>query len=288
MDHLAGIDEHRVREAFIEGFAPLRKRLGRSTFKYDEALGAVATVLLGEKSPAAFAAWSGGHLMFKGNPDGSVQEVPDNRKLLAAIWRLVGEGVVVPRLKQERDQCVFLYLSLTEKGERIVSKADEHPLHPGFITRFQVAAPTAINPVVAHLEDAVSCLEAGLLRPALMMLGLANELTVRITHNALVHQGKLKAAGPRAKTRDLLADVQSVAETWSGGKGGSLKDEEHRLTSATSASEVIRDERNQAAHPGKKVTDGPHVERLMILGAHHMPVFWELIVKPAVAAGFVL
>jgi hypothetical protein len=287
MDFLAGISEQRVREAFIEGFDSLRKQHRRATFDYDEALGQVARILLGAKSAEAFERWRAGQRAFKSNPSGPVEEFPDSRKLLGAVWSLIGDGLVAPRLKEEGNLCVFLRLSLTEKGERLATNADAHPLHPGFIKRFRAAAPTAVDPVVAYFEDAVSCLEAGVLRPALMMLGLANEVTVRVTHAGLAHLGKVKAASPMAKARGLLADIEVAANAWSGGKGGGLKDEEHRLKLAAVAAEAIRDERNKVAHPGQKVTDGPHVESMLMVGAHHLPVLWEVIVKSAVAAGFV-
>ena len=285
MDFLAGISEQRVREAFIEGFAFLRKQYGRSTFDYDDTIGQVARILLATKGSEAFERWRQSQRAFKTNPSGPVEEFPDSRKLLGALWSLIGDGLLAPRLKEEGNLCVFLRLSLTEKGERLVAKADEHPLHPGFIKRFRTGAPTATDAVVAHMEDAVSCLEAGVLRPALMMLGLANEVTVRVTHGALTHQGKVNAAGALSPVRNLLADIQGVAASWAA--GGGSKDEEHRLKLATATSEEIRDERNNAAHPGQKVTDAPHVESMLMLGAHHMPVLWEVIVRPAKTAGFV-
>lgn len=284
MDYLAGIPEQRVREAFVEGFETLRKK-GRFAFTYGDVLGQVARILVGQKSGEATAAWSATQRGFKENPS-SIEEQPDNRKLLGVIWSLIGEGMVLPRLKNEGDVAVFYRFSLTEKGERVVSKADEHPLHPGFIKRFRAAAPTAIDPVIAHMEDAVSCLEAGVLRPALMMVGVANEVSVRVTHDALAHQTKVTKAGPMAKMRDLVADIDTVAGAWAA--GGGTKDEQHRLKMAVGAAETVRDERNKTAHPGHKVTDGSHVESMLMLAAHHLPVLWELMVKPAVAAGFVL
>lgn len=284
MDFLSGIPEHRVREAYVEGFDALRKQ-GRSTFDYSDAVGQVARICLGQKAGEATARWAAGQRSFKTPPSAPLEEWPDNRRLLSALWSLVGEGIVVPRLKQENDLCVFLRLTLTEKGERVVSKADEHPLHPGFIKRFRASAPTATDPVIAHMEDAVSCLEAGVLRPALMMVGVANEVTVRVTHDALAHQNKVTKAGAMAKMRDLLADISAVAGTWAA--GGGTRDEEHRLKMAVGGTEAVRDERNKAAHPGQKVTDAPHVESMLMLAAHHLPVLWELMVKPAKAVGFV-
>lgn len=148
---------------------------------------------------------------------------------------------------------------------------------------FRATTPTAPDEIVAHVEDAVTCLEASVLRPALMMIGLANEETIRITHAGLAHAGHVTAAPAMAKARDLLSAIDPVLKAWPG-----TKDERHRLSLAWTAIEVIRVERNAAAHPGNQVTDSPKIESLLTLAAHHLPVFRELLVKPAVAAGFVI
>lgn len=162
-----------------------------------------------------------------------------------------------------------------------------HPLHPGFIKRFRSSAPTATDTVIANIEDAVTCLEARVLRPALMMLGVANEETIRIAHAALVHQGRFAAASGMTSARHLLDDIEATVRAWAAG-AKSLKDEQHRLILAAGSIEAIRVERNAAAHPGKVGPDGAHIESLLVLALHHLPVFWELLVKPAVSVGFVL
>ena len=190
----------------------------------------------------------------------------------------------VPRFKPERgDIQSFFRLTLTERGERLVGNGGAHPLHPNFIARFRSAAPTATDTVVAHLEDAVACLVAHVLRSAVMMLSLATEETIRIARAALYFQGKgVKAPGGMANARDLIAAIEPVVRAWPG------KEDQHRITMAVVAAESIRVERNSAAHPGKQVTDGPHVEQLLESTASHLPVLWERVIKPAVDQGFVL
>ncbi len=144
----------------------------------------------------------------------------------------------------------------TERVNCIVTRGDQHPLHPGFTSRFRANAATAPDEIVAHVEDAVTCLEAGVLRPALMMIGLANEETIRITHAAMAHQGTFKVAPMMTKARDLLAEIEVALKTWPGSK-----DEHHRLQFAAVAIESIRVERNAAAHPGNRVTIGRRSSR---------------------------
>jgi hypothetical protein len=292
MDLLAGISEQRVREALIEGIEALRgMRPGRLTFEYGELVGQVARVLLPGKSAEAFNGWKQSQVSLgRDSNTSAAAEEPDNRKLLAALWGLVAEGLAFPRLiAYSRDGYPHLIqsLTLTERGERLATDGELHPLHPGFIRRFRSSTPTATDAVVAHIEDAVTCLEARVLRPALMMLGVANEETIRIAHAALAHQGRFAAASSMASARQLLDDIERAVRAWATG-AKSLKDEQHRLILATGSIEAIRVERNAAAHPGNAGPDGAHIESLLILALHHLPVFWELLVKPALSVGFVL
>lgn len=286
MNYLDAVSEHGVREAVIEGLQALRKaRPGQLTFGYGSVVGQVARILIPTVSQDATKAWVAYQMGYKEEP-ASTCEHSDNRKLLGTLWTLVGEGILFPRLKAhtlDGYPHMIDMLTLTEKGERVVTSGDQHPLHPGFISRFRANTPTAPDEIIAHMEDAITCLEAAVLRPALMMLGLANEETIRITHAAVAHLGRVKPASSMVKARDLLADVDHALKTWPGSK-----DEQHRLSLASSAIEAIRVERNAAAHPGSQITDGPKIESLLTLAAHHLPVFWELLVKPGIAAGFVI
>jgi len=285
-NYLHHVTERQVREALVEGIEFLRERSqGQVTFEYKQLVGQVARILASEQSMDAARHWEQYQVSLPEPVPGTQRESDDNRKLLSAIWGLIAGGLLFPRLNSLREGYPHaLYkLTLTEKGERVLSNASEHPLHPGFISRFRAKAPTASDAVVAHLEDAVSCLENGLLRPSLMMLGLANEETIRACHAALAYEKKVPAAPALAKTRDLLSAIEPVVRGWAG-----KREEQHRLSLALTAAEEIRVERNDAAHPGKKVTDEPHIEHLLSLVAHHCAIFWEVIVKPATLAGFVI
>lgn len=284
-EYLDGVTERQVREALVEGIEFLRTRSrDQVTFEYKQLVGQVARVLVPGQSVDATRDWDQCQVFLPETAPGAEHESGDNRKLLSSIWGLIASGLLFPRLNSLRNGFPHaLYkLTLTEKGERVLSNGGEHPLHPGFISRFRTKAPTASDAVVAHLEDAVSCLENGLLRPSLMMLGLANEETVRVSHAALRHQGKVQAAPTLAKTRDLLSSIELIVRGWPG------KEEQHRLSLALAAAEVVRVERNDAAHPGKKVTDEPHIEHLLSLVAHHCATLWEVLVKPATGAGFTI
>jgi hypothetical protein len=133
--------------------------------------------------------------------------------------------------------------------------------------------------VVVHLEDAIACLEADVLRPATVMLGLASEETIRVAYAALAHTNAVKPASSFSNLRELLAAL-TVAPT-------KTKDEAHRLGAALAALEVVRVERNNASHPGTRITDRTHVESLLATSSHHLASLWEIVVKPSTTTGFV-
>lgn len=284
MDFLAGVDEQRVREAFLAGLVALHKRHPRRAFEYGDVVAEVAKALVPNTAPEALADWVSTQQHLKAGPGPGAEDYPDNRKLHAAVWSLIGQGLAFPRLQNANDVVTVKRLSLTAKGELIVDRLDHHPRHPGFIRRFRESAPTATDEVVAHLEDAVACLEAGLLRPALMMLGVVNERTIAITHAALVHEQKLSPPGARPPARTLLGEIEKVVRAWK--QGGGKAEDQHRLTMAIAAAETIRVERNEAAHPSKRVDDVGQVESMAMSAASMLPVLWELVVKVAVDNGF--
>ncbi|HEX4338278.1 MAG TPA: hypothetical protein VH062_20375 [Polyangiaceae bacterium] len=285
-DHLGASTEQDVRNALLAGLGSLRARTKRTSFGYSEVVHQVATALLqGPLANSAASAWEGSQMAYFPHPHGGT-EYPDNEKLLAAIWGLIGEGILFPRLKTyDRDghPHVIDRLVLTERGERLTADGDPHPLHPGFIKRFRARAPNVSDEVVARVEDAVSCLERSLLRAAVVMTGLAAEETLRVTHAMMVKTAhiKKKAASSLAKSRDVLDEVANAAQSWT-----TANDERHRLKIAIQTLESIRTDRNQVSHPGIFAPDAAAVEELVVLAARQLPVFWEIPIQHALNNGF--
>jgi hypothetical protein len=129
-DYLQAHDERAVRAALISGLATLRTaNPGQSSFAYVRVVHEVAKALL--KYPAvneAAKTWETYQRGYAPAGPGKEDEHPDNRKLLAAIWSLVGQGLIYPRLKSRTPDGyphAIDLLVLTARGERIVSGADE-------------------------------------------------------------------------------------------------------------------------------------------------------------------
>lgn len=295
MNSLTTFSDLQVRRALLEGLVALRKaQPTRTAFEYKEVIGRVATALLpGAAATQLVANWD----QLRNTPHslpGSVDEHPDNRKLLAAVWSLIGDGYMYPRFVDQQAAGTYavhlLRLVVTEKLDRVGSQGEAHPLHPGFLARFRARAPSATDEVVAYLEDAVSCAEARLFRPSLAMVGVANEQTIRTTHAALVHLTLLAAPPANAGARNLLSEVQGSIGAWQvpGVDARQTKEDRHRLSFAATFSEALRVERNNVAHPGVSLGDEVMVEQMLSGFAHHATAFWEVMVKHAASQGFQL
>lgn len=277
---LAQVSEPQLRDAAIAALAELH-RLGpaRKLFTYGEFVGRFLRLAL-PQLPGADLARLGKELAgyqaeIIHHPSGSItpEEHPDNAALLTVLWRLIGDGVVYPRLREQRDgytACIE-YVALTPRGQRVVAGNNDHPLRPGYIERLRARAPRMSDDVLMRLADAASCLEHGLLRASVVMVGLAVEETITEAHETLARRGTI--ATPRARmARDRLAEVEGAIAVWPN------NDERHRLRLAIVSAENIRTERNRASHPGERFEDALLVEELLVSASRQLPVFSELIV----------
>jgi hypothetical protein len=130
------------------------------------------------------------------------------------------------------------------------------------------------NDVVERLADAVSCLEHGLLRAAVVMVGLAVEETVTAAHDALSSRGAVQNSRARL-ARDRLAELQVAVAGWPN------VDERHRRQMAIVAAESVRTERNRASHPGERFEDAAAVEELLVAASRQLPLIWSVILPVA-------
>ena len=89
-------------------------------------------------------------------------------------------------------------MRLTARGARLLDGTDDDPLLPGFLDRIRLRCPDLPDGVVALLADARECLDRCLLRPAVILMGVAYELAIEEVVLRLETKGYVKA-----KTVDL-------------------------------------------------------------------------------------
>jgi hypothetical protein len=85
-------------------------------------------------------------------------------------------------------------LHLTASGQRLLGRPDhDHPMLPGFVERLAKRCHALPDAVISALVDATACLDHGLTRPAIVLVGVAYEIAVEHVVDSLVSRSMLSA-----------------------------------------------------------------------------------------------
>lgn len=199
------------------------------------------------------------------------QSQPYLHLLACFLWWLIRTGRAVP-VSKTRDEIVAL--DLTDTGVALaVSEPGEHPLAPGFFQRIRDRCPGLPDAVLLHIEDVRSCLEHGLLRPAVMMLGLAFEAAVEGALRELadngINVGNVDRQGAAQRINSLRAAIARVNldrdDTYAAGRACDFADD-------------LRRRRNDGSHtdPHFPFEDADEVEEMIVSAGRALPLLWSI------------
>ena len=166
-------------------------------------------------------------------------------------------------------------LHLTEAGVRFLSGPDpDHPLLPDFVERMVKRCSGLPVDVQSLLIDARSCLDHGLTRPAIVLLGVAYEMAVEAIVESLVKKGALAAGTEDAKPWKRIDAVKGVVDTVLT-KGS---EEAHAAHAACGFAHDLRRRRNDASHttPTYDFTDRAEVEEWLASAGRNLPPLWKM------------
>jgi hypothetical protein len=155
----------------------------------------------------------------------------------------------------------------------VLDVADDHPLLPGFLARVAARCPGLPEEGIEPFLDAYACLERGLARPAIVLLGVGYEafvervLTVLIARSHIA--GDVLDKGAAKRIEAIRALVPSVAAD---------KDERFGVLHALDFADRLRERRNDGSHtsPRFPFDDIGEVEELMTSAGRHLPALWRL------------
>ncbi|HEV3194142.1 MAG TPA: hypothetical protein VGY54_26740 [Polyangiaceae bacterium] len=167
-------------------------------------------------------------------------------------------------------------LKLTRSGERFLRLADDHPLLPGFLERLATRCPAISEDALSLIADARACLDHGLMRPAVVLLGVAYEVTVEHVFEALVSKGVLSDTGQKAAAR--ITALRGKIDDLILGKSQSAIDDRGASHRALDFADALRRRRNDASHtaPTYGFEDREEVEELIVSAGRHLPNLWRL------------
>jgi len=203
-------------------------------------------------------------------------EYRDNPRMLAAVWSLITDGTLIPRLEiavggggiNGHQMIAIGYLTLTPLGEALVSAAPDHPRLAGALKRFADRHPKMPPVITARLEDAVMCIEKGLARPAVVMIGLAMECALKEVADSM----SLPDGHHSAMAR--LAEIDAAC------KKRHKKGEKHnKLHLACGHTEMIRERRNAAAHDAIATFAVDEADDLLSHAVGALESFFSIIVE---------
>lgn len=190
-------------------------------------------------------------------------------------WWIVRAGLAV---EIQRDKGTSILFRLTRRGARLLDGADDDALLPGFLDRVRARCPNLPDGVEALLVDARACLDHGLLRPAVVLMGVAYELAIEHVVDALVTKGLLHANTPMQKPAEKIDRILKLIRSPAVNAVLPTTDERTAAERAYDFADTLRLRRNDAAHTTPKY-DFAHraeTEEFLISASRHLPALWSL------------
>lgn len=187
---------------------------------------------------------------------------------------LVQAGLAVPLGALFSLQPITYYL--TNAGKRFLDASEDHALLPTSLERLRTRCPNLPEDVVVMLIDAHACVEKNLLRPAIVMMGVAYELAIEKVLERLVaaQSAPQDVSAHRAARRieDLRTAVRTIY--------ANANDRDRRATSlrACDFADSLRNRRNDGSHttPRYPFDDREEMEQMLMWCGLQLPVLWSI------------
>lgn len=174
-----------------------------------------------------------------------------SKRLTATVLELCRAGLGFPEFQGE----AVSVLHVTESGRRALVEGE--PPHP-LTDAYGGGLAGLPDEVLARLEDAANCYRFALLRPAVVMVGVAYEHAVDVTASGL----GIKAPQYAPRLEKLRQRVQNA----SGGDGVAAT--RRQAIQALSVASLVAEQRNLAGHPKPHEPAAPEVEDLVWKAPH--------------------
>jgi len=169
-------------------------------------------------------------------------------------------------------------LHISRSGLRFLDGTKDHPLLPGFVDRIAARCANLPDDVVALLMDARACLDHGLLRPAIQLMGVAYEVAIEHVVEALINRNVLLATARDAKAARRIALVRAEIAAVITGTTIQAVDERFAVTAAYDFADQLRQRRNDASHttPRYDFSDREEAEEYFISAGRELPKVWRM------------
>ena len=208
------------------------------------------------------------------------QHEPWMAHYLEFVWWFVSGGFAIPLSGQNSN---FISFRLTARGAAFLDAAEPelHPYLPGFVDRIRTRCPGLPAEVLSLLNDSQRCIDRMLLRPAIVMMGVAYELAIEAVATALVGRNALpaNAIDPNTSPARRISDIRGVIDNVMPGTTPRERDDRFTVHRAYQFADDLRRRRNDASHtrPAYGFEDRAEVEEFYVSAGRMLPSIWRLV-----------
>lgn len=207
-------------------------------------------------------------------------ESEDVVRIEAILWELVARGLAYPRFNAVNPTrpddgwpYVIEHLVVTPRGREFFKRQNASPYHDDWVRAVCDPLPDLPDDIARRLQDARDCLLAHVLRPAVIMAGLACERVVASVYDHCNLGAKVPARlapGNRPSAKRLLDGVVEMASK--------LRPRPEGIESlALQLTELVRQDRNIAGHGWtREFDDAEEVELLLLAASRSISTLWSL------------
>ena len=196
--------------------------------------------------------------------------------VLEFLWWMVDAGLLIPLGAPQPVHLSDVFL-VTRAGDRFLRADVNHPLLPGFIERIRARCSQISENVLTLISDAHTCYQRSLLRPAVVLLGVAWESAIEDIADALEKNQYLSPPIP-SRAAQRLSSVRGAIPQRFPGKDPPSKEARAAAERACNFADDLRCRRNDGSHttPRYPFDDREEVEELFILSAMNLPHLWAM------------
>lgn len=208
--------------------------------------------------------------------DGDAMQREWAQGVLEFVWWLVRAGLAVEQQREAGGYPVLL--RLTRRGGQLVDGSDDNPLLPGFLDRIHARCPGLPDGVVTLLADARACLDHTLLRPAVVLMGVAYELAIESVIDVLVTKNLLVQNTTDQKAAERIRRIKALLGTPAVNTVLASLEARTAAIAAYDFADALRKRRNDAAHTTPTI-DFDHegeTEEFLVSAGRHLPALWSL------------
>jgi hypothetical protein len=204
------------------------------------------------------------------------------RGIVEFLWWLARSGFAVELQRDvihgSQTRRYPLLMRLTRRGIRLLDSTEDNPLLPGVLDRIRDRCPGLPDGVIALLVDARACYDHSLMRPAVVLMGVAYELAIEHVVDVLATKNLVAANTPSQKAGERIKRIKALLATPQASAVLSDSDDRTAASAAYDFAEHLRQRRNDAAHttPAFDFDHADETDEFLVSAGRHLPALWSL------------